>query len=217
MKKFAIYFLLLSSITFLFSCIKNEDVVFTGSVAELDGATWNANAVNVTYPILTRVPADGRALTSSCPDSTLRRFSRTIRLRVNLVGPQSAKEETVGYKTFSSPIDSTAFPATLFFGASNACKQIPEINSAPLPSSPGAPPTPRLFVSNAVAGTHYNITSPAGKVIIPANSSFGYIDIQILNQGSSAQGRFLGIQLDETGSLKPNFNYSQVGLVIDQR
>jgi hypothetical protein len=52
----------------------------------------------------------------------------------------------------------------------------------------------------------------------PANSSFGYLDIQILNAGASAgQAKFLGIQLDSTGTLMPSVNYRSLGLVIDQR
>ncbi len=53
---------------------------------------------------------------------------------------------------------------------------------------------------------------------IPANSSFGYIDINIINAGATAgQARFVGIQLDSTGSLMPNPNYNKLGLTIDQR
>jgi len=58
----------------------------------------------------------------------------------------------------------------------------------------------------------------SGKVTIPANSSFGYIDITILNPGPTAgQARFIGIQLDSTGTVLPSPNYNKVGLVIDQR
>ncbi len=65
-------------------------------------------------------------------------------------------------------------------------------------------------------GTHY--TALSGIVTIPADSSFGYINVPILNGGATAgQARFLGLQLNETGSVKPSVNYSQLGLVIDQR
>jgi hypothetical protein len=67
-----------------------------------------------------------------------------------------------------------------------------------------------------VAGTHY--TALNGKLTIPAKSSFGYIDVQVLNAGASAgQAKFLGIQLDSTGSVLPNPNYNKIGLIIDQR
>src|SRR5688500_4599466 len=86
------------------SCIKNDPVTFTNRVAELDQTTYNANTSPLAYPIITRKPAEGRALTSACPDSVLRRFSGNIRLRINLVGPQSDKEETVGFTTFDAPV-----------------------------------------------------------------------------------------------------------------
>ena len=209
MKKIQIYFtVLIASIAIIAGCVKNDDVVYTGSVAELDAATWNAASFGVTYPILPRVPAMGRATSSACPDSTLRRNSGLVRIRVNLVGPQSDKEETVGFKTFSAPITSIAFPATNAANAANGCP------SAQIPSAAAG----TLVVSDAVAGVDYNITSGTNKITIPAKSSFGYIDIQIINSAAMAgQSRFIGIELDESGTLKPNFNYRQLGLVIDKR
>src|SRR5215218_2904631 len=109
MKKFS-SLLYISLSVLLFSCIKQVDKKFTGAtVAELDPTVLNSNFTGVTYPILTRkVPAGVPAATT---DSTIRRYSGTMRLRVNLVGPQSAKDETVGYKLFDSPITSISFPA----------------------------------------------------------------------------------------------------------
>jgi hypothetical protein len=73
-----------------------------------------------------------------------------------------------------------------------------------------------LAISNAVSGV--NFTPLTGKVIIPANSSFGNIEIQLLNPGAfAAQGRFIGIQLDSTGTVLPSLNYRTIGLIIDQR
>ena len=40
----------------LASCIENEPVHFTGSVAEFDAAVWNTPAAGENYPLLTRVP-----------------------------------------------------------------------------------------------------------------------------------------------------------------
>lgn len=210
MKKFGFYILAISFFGIIGGCLKNEDATFTGTLAELDAATWNANSVGVTYPIMNRIPAFGRAITSACPDSTIRRTAGTIRIRVNMVGPQSEKEETVGVKTFTSPITSTSFPAALTATQTNA------ISGQSCPQTPAAAAA-TLAVTDAVAGTHYNIVS-GNKVTIPAKSSFGYIDVQILNAGATAgSARFLGIELDETGTIKPNPNYNKVGLLIDQR
>jgi hypothetical protein len=206
MKKIIAY----TFIFFLFglsACIKNDLKTWQGKLAEVDAASWNANAAGLTYPILTRVVPDNRTI-STTADSTLRRWSRTTRVRVNLVGAQSGQDETVGYKVFGTPagITSVAFPATLLFTSA--------------PGTPGrqepAQPAATLSVSDAIVGTDY--TALSGKVTIPKGSSFGYIDIQILNAGATAgQSRFLGIRLDSTGTLMPSVNYNTTGLIIDQR
>jgi len=200
------YFLFLLLLFAAGSCIKNKLVTWNGAVAEIDLTAWNANGPGVTYPFITRVPAANRALTSTCPDSTLRRYAGTIKVRINLVGGHSSKDETVGYTIFNSPVTTVAFPATIGASASLGCP------TAQTPAAGAA----TLNVLDAVAGTHYAALS--GTVTIPKDSSFGYINIQILNPGPTAgQARFLGIQLNNNGSLKQSVNYSQVGLFIDQR
>src|SRR6476619_3108985 len=137
MKKFGCYLILLALVSFFTGCVKNEEPVFTAPVVEMDAAAWNANSVGVTYPILTRMPAAGRASSSAnTADSIITRRSGSVQLRVNLVGAQRNTATDVTYT-----VDQTA--------------------------------------STAVAGTHYAPLS--GTVTIPANSSFGYINIQILN------------------------------------
>jgi hypothetical protein len=180
----------------LSSCIKQLDKTFTGqSVAEIDAAVLNSSTAPAIYPIVTRVLPEGKPISTTL-DSTLRRLSRNVRVRINLVGPQSSKDETVGYTTFTSPITSIAFPATI---------------TGQTPSRAAA----TLNVSDAVAGTHY--TALSGKVTIPAGTSFGYIDISILAATAATQARFIGIRLDNTGSIPPSENYKELGLVIDQR
>ena len=189
-------FLFLGAALLLSSCIKQLDKTFTGkTVAEIDATPLNSNAVGVNFPILNRVVPQGRPVATV--DSTLRRYAGTVRLRLNLVGPQSDKDETVGYKVVGSPVTTYAFPATI---------------TGQTPSAPAA----TLNVLDAVAGTHY--TALSGKVTIPAKSSFGFIDVQVLNAGATAgQARYVGIRLDSTGSIMPSVNYLQLGLVIDQR
>jgi hypothetical protein len=189
-------FILLASIVFA-SCIKQIDKTFTGTpVAEIDATPLHSFATGATYPIMVRIPAFSRPVNTT--DSTIRRWSRTVRIRVNLVGPQVGEAQTVGYKVFGgSPVPTIAFPATI---------------SGQTPSSPAA----TLTLSDAVSGVHYDPLP--GIVTIPADSSFGYIDVVIRNNGSTAgQARFLGIQLDSSGTLLPNPNYNKIAIAIDQR
>ena len=187
----------LMSILALSSCIKQIDKTFQGqTVVEIDPTVLNSANATAGYPVLTRIPAEGIPLRTA--DSTLRRLNGIIRVRVNLVGPQSDQAQTIGYKVLTaSPITSVSFPAT-------ATGQTPSAAAA------------TLAVTNAVAGTHY--TSLSGSCTIAPKSSYGYIEIPIINGGATAgQARFLGIQLDSSGTLKPNPNYNKIGLAIDQR
>ncbi|MGQ0739340.1 MAG: hypothetical protein ACT4OJ_09795 [Bacteroidota bacterium] len=177
-------------------CIKNDPVIFEDRQVEFDATSWNANAAGLTYPIIGRIPGYGRVANTS--DSTCRRLNGTIRIRINLIGPQLTKGETVGYEIHaSSPITTFSMPATI---------------TGQTPSAAAG----TLAVTNAVAGTHYAALS--GKVDFPAGSSFAYLDIPILNPGATAgTGRYLGIKLNTSGTLRPAVNYSELGLVIDQR
>jgi hypothetical protein len=142
----------------------------------------------------------GRPILTSGPNVnfTINRNTGTLRLRVNLVGPvSSGKVETVGYKLFDLPFTTISFPAT-------ATGQTP------------AQPAATLTIIPAVAGTHF--TALSGKVNIPADSSWGYLDIPILNAGANAgKAAALGIRLDSTGTILPSVNYREIGVIIDQR
>jgi hypothetical protein len=205
MKRIYFILIIIAAVSFN-SCIKNDPVIWEGSVVELDAAIWNANAAGLPFPILTRVPAANRALSTACPDSTLRRYPQTIRIRVNLVGAQSGKDISVSYEIFNSPITTVAFPATIAANAGAGCP------TAQTPAAAAA----TLAVSDAVAGTHF--TALSGTTVIPANSSFGYIDIPILNPGPTAgAARFIGIRLKDNENVKVSVNYREAGFVIDQR
>lgn len=182
---------------FLFTgCIKNDPVIVATAVAEFDATALNANAAGLTYPILGRNPGYGRVANTT--DSTLRRYAQTIRLRVNLVGAQSTKDETVGYTLFTTlPVTTFAMPATI---------------SGQTPAAAAA----TLNVSLAAAGTDF--TAVSGTLTIPKNSSFGYLDLPILAKTATAgEGRFVGFTLNNSGTIPASVNYSQLGLVIDQR
>jgi hypothetical protein len=202
MKRTLLY---ISFVLLLGSCIKQIDKKFTGNtVVEIDATTLNSFVTGANYPILTRIPPGGRPVVNTA-DSTLRRWSGTVRIRVNLVGPQSGEDQTVGYKVFAgSPVGTIAYGATL------TAAQAPPSGQTP------SQPSGTLTVLDAVAGTHY--TALPGLLTIPANSSYGYIDVVVRNNGATAgQARFLGIQLDSIGTLKPNPNYNKIGITIDQR
>jgi len=176
-------------------CIKNDQIIFEDRQVEIDATSWNANGAGLTYPIIGRIPGYGRVANTT--DSTLRRLSGTVRIRLNLIGAQLTKGETVGYELFTSPITTFSMPATI---------------AGQTPSAPAA----TLTVTDAVPGTHF--TALSGKVDFPANSSFAFLDIPILNVAATpGAGRFLGIKLNSSGTLKIAINYSQLGLVIDQR
>ena len=197
MKK-AILIYLVSISVLLSSCIKDDDKVLTGTiVAEIDPSVLNSNLSGLTYPVLTRIPVEGRP--AATIDSTLRRFAGQVRVRINLVGPQFDTDQTVGYSVISQPtvITGVTFPATI-------ASQTPAAASA------------TLTLSDAVAGTHYSPLS--GIATIPKNTSFAYITINILNAGATANNaRFLGITLNTSGTIKPSENYKNIGLAIDQR
>lgn len=69
--------------------------------------------------------------------------------------------------------------------------------------------------STAVAGTHYRQFSPV--VTIPANSSFGELEVEILNPGSPGTPKELELILSSgTNGIKSNPNYNTIRLRISQ-
>ncbi|HYF32852.1 MAG TPA: DUF4843 domain-containing protein [Chitinophagaceae bacterium] len=164
-------FILLASIS-LMGCVKNEEVIFTGAVIEFDATTWNANAAGVNYPILTRVPPFRRAVNTSV-DPVLNKNSGTVKIRINLVGPQRTTDTEITYQVLAAN-------------------------------------------TTAVAGTHY--TALPGKVIIPANSSFGDIDLQILPTAGTPPPSSVDLVLELTGGTNVTVspNYNRIGLRIAQ-
>lgn len=68
--------------------------------------------------------------------------------------------------------------------------------------------------TTAVAGTHFTTT---GTTIIPANSSFGEVEIQILNPGATTTGpRVLVLELIGAADLPASENEKQLGISIAQ-
>lgn len=115
-------FKLLSAIAVLFvltfsSCIKNEVPIFTENVVEFDLASWTAKSGGNPFPVLTRVPTGyGRALTAALdPVLTTRTVvapNDTVRMRINVVGPQSSTPQVVNVRVAGN--FSTATPGVHF-------------------------------------------------------------------------------------------------------
>lgn len=66
----------------------------------------------------------------------------------------------------------------------------------------------------AVAGTHFSTT---GTFTIPANSSFGEVEITVINPGaSSTTARYLVLELDGNTAFGPSENFKRLGILISQ-
>jgi hypothetical protein len=100
MKKNNIIYALLFMVLALTSCIKNEDILLKENLVEFDAATYNANGLGKTYPVVNRVPPYGFAIiaTGTSANPLISRTSGTISFRVNVVGPQTAVDRVITYK-----------------------------------------------------------------------------------------------------------------------
>jgi hypothetical protein len=174
----------------LSSCIKEKNVIFEDSKAEFDVAAYNARFGATDFALATRVPGEGRAFIAA--DAFITRATASLRFRVNLIGAQRGSAATVNYTVFAP--DLTAVPAITY----------------------GAPISATLATVPAIAGTHF--TALSGTCTIPANSSFGYIDIPVINSGLSVnQTALLGLELTGGGNIGPSVNYRKVVFAISQR
>jgi hypothetical protein len=109
MKKLLIIFAAATSLLST-GCIKNDIATFTDAQIEWDAATWNANATGLTYPLMIRVPVYNFATTTAAPLIT--RSTGTIRLRVNLIGAQTATDRSFTFKF--NQAESSGVPGTHF-------------------------------------------------------------------------------------------------------
>lgn len=67
--------------------------------------------------------------------------------------------------------------------------------------------------TTAIAGTHYTVGTTA---IIPANSSFVDVPIQILNPGQGTAPVFLVLEIEGNETISPSERYKMVGIRINQ-
>lgn len=197
MKKIVFAFIVAAALA---GCIKNDLPVYTTPLVEFDATSWNANAAGVTYPMITQAPTVyGRVVipeNNSCNaavDPYVTRTSGTIRYRVNMIGQTSSSDREIGVTTFTVPFTSYTFR-----------KKTPTCANY------------TLALTNAVLGTDYTLVT--NKIKIPKDSTYGFVDINIINNGALAgQGKVIGLMLDSTGNLLPSPNYRQLAIVVDQR
>jgi hypothetical protein len=90
---------------FMSSCIKHEEPLFTDGLVEFDLSTYTAKTGGNPFPIVNRAPTSfGRALLTIDPivTRTLVAPNDTVRIRINVVGPQSSTAQVVGVRVASN-------------------------------------------------------------------------------------------------------------------
>ena len=137
----------ITAVIFLSSCVKNRLTVWNDTRVEFDAATWNTNAVGLTYPVLTRVPAYGVAVSAANSPTLLTRTTAAFQLRVNLVGPQSKTDIPISYRVVDA--ESTAV-AGVHYAAFSGSTVIPANSSfgyiTVTPLNPGATSGSKILV-----------------------------------------------------------------------
>jgi hypothetical protein len=116
-KNISILSLALSVLLFMSSCIKNDDIKWTGSIVEFDVATYTTKSGGLPFPLLNRVPTGyGRSLNATLDPILTNRVNAapndTVRMRINLVSAQKATAQVVTVKI--SPNFSTAVKGVHF-------------------------------------------------------------------------------------------------------
>jgi hypothetical protein len=203
MKKTQVGVLLLAISIGLFSCIKKETVTFGDSLVEFDAATLNTN--NAYTP--------GR-------DANLGRLANPLD---SIPFPIITRHPAIGRATGTaadSLISRTSTIRTVHLRVNlvGATRKTPtDVTYTTLPQSDYA----LIGVTSntngqAVSGTHYGPLN--GKLTIPADSSWGYLDVPLLNTGtSSATPQEVVFRLTGGTDVRPNRNYSIVGIRISQQ
>ena len=68
--------------------------------------------------------------------------------------------------------------------------------------------------TTAIEGTHFSIS---GQAVIPANSSFADVQVQILDPGAGSGSVILVMELVGNNNVKPRERYKRVGIRISQQ
>lgn len=106
MKRILRIAVLITAVSFT-SCIKEEIKSYTGNpVLEFDAAVLNAATVPFTYYVTARNSPYGLATTTANSTAITRLQTAPVKLRVNLVGPQSSTDQVLSYvvSTTAAPV-----------------------------------------------------------------------------------------------------------------
>ena len=175
------------SIFLLYSCKKDEKIVFQENLVEIDWASYIAKTSGYPFTLFTRVPSEpGRAPYNTAnsygiTDPLLLRTrpnTDTIRMRINLVGKQQPSAQN--FDIIVAPTFTTAVEGT---------------------------------TNNS--GAHFQLIDRT--VTIPANSSFGFCRWVVRNPGvTNNLPVSVVFQLKGNSQTKVNENFQYIGWSIDQ-
>jgi hypothetical protein len=191
MKIIKLYILLFLSGLTLFSCKKLEETryYYKGQPQiEFDATGFNAVLTGRTYPMLTRVPGYGRPVIATANAAT------GVVADPLLTRTSGTVKFRVNLMTAPMPTDQVISYRVV----------------ATEKDASGADVT----VTTAVSGTHY---TTGNTFVIPANSSFGEVTVQILDPGPTAGAtRDLVLELLGNSEITASASLRKLGLRIAQ-
>lgn len=122
------YFFVVIAAMLAVGCIENDPILFKDAIAEFDATVWNAPAVGVNYPIITRVVGFGRAATTA--DPLIARNTGTMNVRINLVSAQFATDQVLNISVVNGATTAVAgthynIPATVTVPANSSFALLP--------------------------------------------------------------------------------------------
>lgn len=205
MKKMKAILPLLCAVLSFASCTKNEDKVYDDQpLVEWDAATYNARTSGFPFPLLTRVPQDyGRGVYASAQQS----------------GSTATPADPLLTRTFT-PGGTATTADTITMRVNLVGRQMDHAQTFRVTVDPN--------FSTAVEGVHYMLLKPdntatqgSTTVVIPANSSFGYMRWRVLNPGPATPGAIptvnLVFKLSGNSEVAVSENYQYIGWGIDIR
>jgi hypothetical protein len=141
-----LYILLFGILSMTFTgCIENEDPLWAGSQVEFDAAIYNAPALSKTFPILTRVPAYGRAINATAtnagvPDPLINRTAGSAILYVNLIGKHLSADQMLSLSVVAEETTAVSgvhytIPSEVTIPANSSVAEVPVTILNPGPSA----------------------------------------------------------------------------------
>lgn len=189
MKKIKIGLIILTLSVGVFSCMKDDIRTFKDTLVEFDASTMNANTAYM-------LPPDSIAFPMLVRRPALgRAVSTADPILARTSGTVSLRVNLVGApRSQPTEISYRVVPKTEYklIGVTVDTNQV------------------------ATSGVHY--AALPGTVTIPADSSFGFINVQVLNPGTSSTfPRELVLMLTDSPNAKASRNYKVVGMRISQQ